>query len=84
VVAGGVFAPGRLGELTRIVSFEMVDAVRADYGAVQRRVRKLPARVVVYLLLAAALFGPAGYPAVWRKLTSALDAGAVRVTAAAL
>jgi len=28
--------------------------------------------VVVYLLLAAALFEPAGYPAVWRKLTGAL------------
>ena len=30
VVAGGVFAPGHLGELTRIVPFEMVDAVLAD------------------------------------------------------
>ena len=84
-MAGGVFAPGHLGELTRIVPFEMVDAVLADCGAVQRRVRKLPARVVVYLLLAAALFEPAGYPAVWRKLTAALDgAGAAAVTAAAL
>jgi Insertion element 4 transposase N-terminal/Transposase DDE domain len=85
VVAGGVFAPGHLGELTRIVPFEMVDAVLADCGAVQRRVRKLPARVVVYLLLAAALFEPAGYPAVWRKLTSALDGvGVAGVTAAAM
>jgi hypothetical protein len=85
VVAGGVFAPGHLGELTRIVPFEMVDAVLADCGAVQRRVRKLPARVVVYLLLAGALFEPAGYLAVWRKLTGALDgAGVVKVTAAAL
>jgi Transposase DDE domain/Insertion element 4 transposase N-terminal len=41
--------------------------------------------VVVYLLLAAALFEPAGYPAVWRKLTGALEgAGTVTVTAAAL
>jgi hypothetical protein len=84
VVAGGVFAPGHLGELTRIISFEMVDAVLAECGAAQRRVRKLPARVVVYLLLAAALFETAGYPAVWRKLTSALDGAAVQVTAAAL
>jgi hypothetical protein len=84
-VAGGVFAPGHLGELTRIVPFEMVDAVLADCGAVQRRVRKLPARVVVYLLLAAALFEPAGYPAVWRKLTSALEGcGIAQVTAGAL
>jgi hypothetical protein len=85
VVAGGVFAPGHLGELTRIIPFEMVDAALAECGAVQRRVRKLPARVVVYLLLAAALFEPAGYPAVWRKLTSALDGtGVARVTAGAL
>jgi hypothetical protein len=85
VVAGGVFAPGHLGELTRIIPFEMVDAVLADCGSVQRRVRKLPARVVVYLLLAAALFEPAGYLGVWRKLTGALDgAGVAKVTAAAL
>jgi Insertion element 4 transposase N-terminal/Transposase DDE domain len=84
VVAGGVFAPGHLGELTRIIPFEMVDAVLAECGAAQRRLRKLPARVVVYLLLAAALFEPAGYLAVWRKLTSALDGAAVQVTAAAL
>jgi len=63
----------------------MVDAVLADCGCVQRRVRKLPARVVACLLLAAALFEPAGYLAVWRKLTGAFDgAGAVKVTAAAL
>jgi hypothetical protein len=85
VVAGGVFAPGHLGELTRIVPFEMVDAVLADCGCMQRRVRKLPARVVVYLLLAGALFEPAGYLAVWRKLTGALDGtGVAKVTAAAL
>jgi Insertion element 4 transposase N-terminal/Transposase DDE domain len=85
VVAGGVFAPGHLGELTRIVPFEMVDAVLADCRCVQRRVRKLPARVVVYLLLAAALFEPAGYLAIWGKLTGALEgAGAVKVTGAAL
>ena len=85
VVAGGVFAPGHLGELTRVIPFEMVDAVLAGCGCAQRRVRKLPARVVVYLLLAAALFEPAGYLAVWRKLTSALEgAGAVPVTGGAL
>jgi transposase IS4-like protein len=84
VVAGGVFAPGHLGELTRIIPFEMVDAVLAECGAAQRRLRKLPVRIVVCLLLAAALFETAGYPAVWRKLTSALDGTAVQVTAAAL
>ncbi|MGW0821293.1 transposase domain-containing protein, partial [Streptomyces sp. NPDC002845] len=60
-VAKGLFAPGHLGELTQIVPFEMVDAVLAETGAVQQRLRKIPARVVVYLLLAAALFEECGY-----------------------
>jgi hypothetical protein len=59
--------------LTQIVPFDMVDAVLAEHGSVQQRLRKLPARVVVYLLLAAALFEECGYLAVWRKLTGALD-----------
>lgn len=71
-VAEGVFAPGHLGELTQIVPFEMVDAVLAECGAAQRRLRKLPARVAVYLLLAAALFEECGYAAVWARLTAAL------------
>src|SRR5262249_10896389 len=64
----------------------MVDAGLADCRCVQRRGGELPPPgVVVCLLLAAALFEPAGYPAVWRKLTGALEgAGAVPVTAAAL
>jgi Insertion element 4 transposase N-terminal/Transposase DDE domain len=73
VVAEGVFAPGHLGELTQIVPFEMVDAVVAECGATQQRLRKLPARVVVYLLLAAALFEECGYLAVWARLTAALS-----------
>ena len=72
-----MFAPGHLGELIQIVPFEMVDAVLAERGAVQRRLRKLPARVVVYLLLAAALFEECGYPAVWSRLTAALTTGAL-------
>jgi hypothetical protein len=59
--------------LTRIVPFEMVDAVLADTGAVQARVRLLPSRVVVYLLLAAALFADLGYGQVWSRMTSGLD-----------
>lgn len=31
-VAAGAFAPGHLGELTRIVPFELVDAARSRYG----------------------------------------------------
>ena len=72
MVAEGVFAPGHLGELTQIVPFEMVDAVLAECGAAQRRLRKLPARVVVYHLLAATLFEECGYLAVWARLTAAL------------
>jgi len=84
-VADGVFAPGHLGELTQIVPFEMVDAVLAECGATQQRLRKLPARVVVYLLLAAALFTECGYAAVWAKLTAALGSLPVpKVTATAL
>jgi hypothetical protein len=71
-VAGGRFAPGHLGELTQLVPFEMVDEALAQTGTVQSRIRDLPSRVVVYLLLAACLFPEAGYPGVWRKLTAAL------------
>ena len=71
-VAAGRFAPGHLGELTRIVPFEMVDAVLGATGRVQRRVRDLPSRVVVYLLLAAALFEDCGYRQVWARLVAAL------------
>jgi hypothetical protein len=82
---GGAFAPGHLGELTQVVPFEMVDEVLAECGAGQRRLRKLPARVVVYLLLAGALFAECGYVTVWGKLTAGLDTSVVpQVTAAAL
>jgi Insertion element 4 transposase N-terminal/Transposase DDE domain len=71
-VAAGVFAPGHLGELTQQVPFEMVDEVLAQTRAVQRRVRLLPSRVVVYLLLAGALFAELGYEQVWGRLTAGL------------
>ncbi|WP_327033126.1 IS4 family transposase [Micromonospora ureilytica] len=67
-----MFAPGHLGELTRLVPFEMVDDVLAATGRTQSRVRLLPARVVVYLLLAGCLFAELGYQQVWSKLTSGL------------
>lgn len=72
-VAAGVFAPGHLGELTQQVPFEMVDAALAEAGAGKSRVREVPARVVVYLLLAGALFADVGYRQVWDKLVAALD-----------
>jgi Insertion element 4 transposase N-terminal/Transposase DDE domain len=71
-VAAGRFAAGHLGELTQLVPFEMVDEALAHERAVQSRVRDLPSRVVVYLLLAACLFPELGYPGVWGKLTAGL------------
>jgi hypothetical protein len=81
-VAGGRFAPGHLGELTRIVPFEMVDAALAETGRVQSRVRALPSRVV-YLLLAAALFAGCGYRRVGARLTAGLDGLEVAAPSAA-
>ena len=72
-VAGGRFAPGHLGELTRIVPFEMVDAALAETRTRQQRVRDLSSRVVVYLLLAGALFADLGYVQVWARMTAGLD-----------
>ncbi|WP_327119084.1 IS4 family transposase [Nocardia sp. NBC_01730] len=82
-VAAGAFAPGHLGELTQIVPFEMVDEVLGATMSVQRRVRDLPARVVVYLLLAAGLFAELGYRQVWARLTVCLP-GSARPSASAL
>ena len=73
-VAAGVFAPGHLGELTQVVPFEMVDQALAATGTAQARVRVLPSRVVVYLLLAGCLFAELGYRQVWHKLTAGLGA----------
>ena len=72
-VAAGRFAPGHLGELTQQVPFEMVDAVLEETCRVERRVRDLPARVVVYLLLAGCLFAELGYSQVWGRLTAGLE-----------
>jgi hypothetical protein len=73
MVAPGVLAPGHLGELTRIVPFELVDCLVDDARARERRFRLLPSRTGVYFLLAMCLFPRAGYLAVWGKLTAALD-----------
>ncbi len=71
-VAAGPFAAGHLGELTRLVPFEMIDDVLAATRRTQQRVRLLPARVVVYLLLAGCLFADCGYRQVWAKLIAGL------------
>ena len=71
-VAEGVFAPGHLGELTQIIPFELVDGVLEAAGAVQRRLRCLPSRVGVYLVLAMGLFEGVGLAGVWGKLVAGL------------
>jgi Insertion element 4 transposase N-terminal/Transposase DDE domain len=83
-VAEGRFAPGHLGELTQQVPFEMVDAVLEETRRVQRRVRDLPARVVVYLVLAGCLFPELGYARVWDRLVAGLGGQPPRPTAGAL
>ena len=67
-----MFGPGHLGELTWQVPFELVDAVLAETGARERRLRDLPSRVGVYFVLALGLFPLLGYQMVWQKLTAAL------------
>jgi hypothetical protein len=71
-VAAGAFAPGHLGELTRVVPFELVDAVLEEEGRAQKRVRLLPSRVGVYFVLAMCLFPRASYLGAWGKLTAGL------------
>ncbi len=78
-VAAGVFGPGHLGELTRIVPFELVDAVLEEARARERRVRLLPSRVGVYFVLALCLFPQAGYLGVWGFLTASLHGTGVAV-----
>jgi Insertion element 4 transposase N-terminal/Transposase DDE domain len=82
--AEGRFAPGHLGELTQQVPFEMVDAVLEETRRVQRRVRDLPARVTVYLVLAGCLFPELGYARVWDRLVAGLPGPPARPTAGAL
>lgn len=70
--AEGVFAPGHLGELTQQVPFELSDAVLAETGAVQQRLRSLPSRVGLYFVLALGLYADLGYALVWGKLVAGL------------
>ncbi len=71
-VAAGAFAPGHLGELTRIVPFELADAVLEEEGGREKRVRLLPSRCGLYFLLAMCLFPEPSCLGVWGKLTAGL------------
>jgi len=71
-VAPGLFAPGHLGELTQVIPFELVDAVLEETGRTERRLRLIPSRVALYLVLAMALFEHVAAAGVFAKLTAAL------------
>src|SRR5680860_1219635 len=62
-----------LGLLTRTFPPQLVDAVVAAAGREQQRSRLLPARLVVYYVLAMALFSQAGYEEVMRNLVEGLS-----------
>src|SRR6266540_6967374 len=53
-------------------------------GRVQQRVRRLPARAVVWFVLALTPFGGQGYRSLWRELAHGGDEGAVTPSASGL
>jgi hypothetical protein len=61
-----------IGSLTRVLSRDLVDEVLAETGRMERRVRLLPARVVVYYVLALCLFFRESYEEVMRRLVGGL------------
>ncbi len=74
VVAGDRLADRiGIGVLAKVFPPELVDRVVDHAGARERRSRALPARVVVYYLLAMVLFFQSGYGEVWNKLVAGLD-----------
>jgi hypothetical protein len=62
-----------LGVLTRAFPPGLVDAVVAEAGREQQRSRLLPSRLVVYYVLAMALFSQASYEEVVRNLVEGLS-----------
>jgi hypothetical protein len=62
-----------IGTLTRLVPRELVDEVVLFLGREEQRKSKLPARVVVYSVMAMALFYGDGYEEVMRKLAGGLQ-----------
>ena len=57
-----------LGVLTTTIPADLVDAVLAETGRQRQRHRQLPARLVVYYVLALALYAQASYGEVLRCL----------------
>ena len=61
-----------VGVLTRSFPPEVVDEVVAGQGRTEQRSRLLPARLVVYYVMALALFASEGYEEVMRQLVAGL------------
>ena len=61
-----------LGVLTTMVPGELIDGVLADTGRQSRRYRQLPARLMVYYVMALALYAQASYGEVLRCLLEGL------------
>ncbi len=62
-----------IGVLTRLVYRDLVDEVLVETGKVEQRSRSLPARVVVYYVLALCLFFGESYEEVMRLLVEGLQ-----------
>lgn len=62
-----------IGVLTRLVHRDLVDEVLAETDRSEKRKRLLPARVVVYYVMALCLFFGDGYEEVMRKLVGSLQ-----------
>jgi hypothetical protein len=62
-----------IGVLAKVFTPELVDRVVEQAGVREQRTRTLPARVVVYYLLAMVLFFNSSYTEVWNKLVAGLD-----------
>jgi hypothetical protein len=62
-----------IGVLAKVFTPELVDRVIDEVRVGEQRKRTLPARVVVYYLLAMVLFFQSSYGEVWNKLVAGLE-----------
>ncbi|MFE7706394.1 IS4 family transposase [Streptomyces sp. NPDC057486] len=62
----------RIGILTKVFTAELIDAAIAKHDRAEQRRRLLPARLVVYFVLALCLFARESYEEVLRVLTSGI------------
>ena len=69
----GLSGDVRLGVLTEWVTADLVDEVLAECGTRDQRPGALPARFMVYYVLALALFQPDSYDDVAENLVGALE-----------